>query len=410
MPPAKLSKGSPWPFLIVLLVFSSPGLSANPVGPPTSDTLFLNYFVTRCFGDNFMGTVATQDTTITQFAAGATGTDTVFTWILEVVPIPDFSFSADTFRCEAYTATLEVLGTYAGYQWSTGQTSKSITVSQDGWYTVTVTNSLGCMGVDSFEVIGVHLQLEITSSDPSCAGVADGLIEIIALGANSPGPHRFYLNDTLWAGPLFQNLSGGPYQVRAIDAAGCRDSAEITLLEPPGFDIDLGPDITLSTGEIHQFVATGNQAIAQFQWSPAALLDCDTCPMPNWLQNGSGVISLEAYSVSGCSASDSIRLVYTETIPLYVPTAFSPNGDGQNDWLTVSSGSSIRELSYFRVFDRWGNLVFSLQNQPANPQIDIWNGSVKGKKPAPGVYTWVASVRFFNESTAIQSGTFTIVL
>jgi gliding motility-associated-like protein len=69
---------------------------------------------------------------------------------------------------------------------------------------------------------------------------------------------------------------------------------------------------------------------------------------------------------------------------IYVPTAFTPNKDGKNDVLRPAL-AGIKDLRYFRVYNRWGQLIFETKAENAG-----WDGTVKGIKQESGVMVWVA--------------------
>jgi gliding motility-associated-like protein len=91
-------------------------------------------------------------------------------------------------------------------------------------------------------------------------------------------------------------------------------------------------------------------------------------------------------TVAGCVTTDTVTVKVTLLGEIYVPQAFSPNGDGQNDRLYPNLVAIVK-LNYFRIFNRWGNLVFqSADPTPANG----WDGKLGGIAQAPGTFTWVA--------------------
>ncbi len=107
-------------------------------------------------------------------------------------------------------------------------------------------------------------------------------------------------------------------------------------------------------------------------------------------QEGTYQVSLIAITEHGCA--DTIRKnVYVENVvTLWVPTAFSPNGDGVND-LFYPTGVDLDEKDFhFYVYDRWGGIVFEHHGyDPSNPEAGAWDGTVRGKSFAlPGVYIW----------------------
>jgi gliding motility-associated-like protein len=105
----------------------------------------------------------------------------------------------------------------------------------------------------------------------------------------------------------------------------------------------------------------------------------------------------------GCLAKDTIHIKVFEGPAVYVPTAFTPNGDGLNDLLRpVYVG--IAKLDKFSVYNRWGQLVFSTSDIKKG-----WNGTTDGKASASGTYVWVIkATNSFNKSFVLK-GTATII-
>jgi gliding motility-associated-like protein len=87
---------------------------------------------------------------------------------------------------------------------------------------------------------------------------------------------------------------------------------------------------------------------------------------------------------AGCVTVDTVLVKPLKEVKIYVPTAFSPNKDGLNDYLKpVPAG--IKELKYFRIYNRWGQLVFDLRTNEIG-----WDGNIKGVAQGTGVYVWMA--------------------
>jgi len=98
------------------------------------------------------------------------------------------------------------------------------------------------------------------------------------------------------------------------------------------------------------------------------------------------------------------------THDVYVPNTFSPNDDGINDVLFLSSGpNSVDRILFFRIFDRWGSLVFERKNILPNDASLGWDGKMLDKKLNPGVFAWVASVQFLDGKKNILFGDVTLV-
>jgi gliding motility-associated-like protein len=98
------------------------------------------------------------------------------------------------------------------------------------------------------------------------------------------------------------------------------------------------------------------------------------------------------------------------THDVYVPNTFSPNNDDINDVLFLSSGpNSVDMILFFRIYDRWGSLVFERKNILPNDGSLGWDGKMLGKILNPGVFAWVASVQFLDGKETILFGNVTLV-
>jgi len=112
---------------------------------------------------------------------------------------------------------------------------------------------------------------------------------------------------------------------------------------------------------------------------------------------------------NGCTAMDRVTVVVTSERPFYVPTAFSPNGDGTNDRFLLYAGPEVAKVQHFRIFDRWGNLVFYQKDfVPSDPQFG-WDGSFDGQPMNPALFVWQAELEFVDGSGKVFYGEVTLV-
>ena len=106
----------------------------------------------------------------------------------------------------------------------------------------------------------------------------------------------------------------------------------------------------------------------------------------------------------GCSDSMSKKLKVLDNCFIAVPTAFTPNGDGLNDFLYPNNALKADNLE-FKVFNRWGQLVFSSRNWQ-----EKWNGKIKGIEQASGVYVWFLNYTHYDTGKKVfQKGTTTLI-
>jgi gliding motility-associated-like protein len=86
------------------------------------------------------------------------------------------------------------------------------------------------------------------------------------------------------------------------------------------------------------------------------------------------------------------------THDIFAPNVFSPNVDGINDEFFISGDSrSVEKISYLRIFDRWGSLVFDGIDLTPNDPAKGWNGTMQKKDLNPGVFVWIAEIQFTDD-------------
>ncbi len=135
-------------------------------------------------------------------------------------------------------------------------------------------------------------------------------------------------------------------------------------------------------GEPLQLFATG---AVTYLWTPDTWLTNPNIRNPISTPQGSILYRLSGIDASGCLGTDSIRVnLFTLDADMYVPTAFTPNGDGNNDIIRpILLG--MRSLNYFRVYNRFGQMVYSTTEIGKG-----WNGIFGGKAQDMATFVWMA--------------------
>jgi gliding motility-associated-like protein len=143
---------------------------------------------------------------------------------------------------------------------------------------------------------------------------------------------------------------------------------------------------------------------ATYTWTPAVGLSSSSIPNPVFNYNKSTEYTISIKPATGCPVVDTLLVkVVAEAsgdLPpdLFVPKAWTPNGDGKND-LLFPFPVKIRELKYFRVFNRWGQLMYE-----TNQLLQGWNGIYNGKPQVMDAYTWTAEAIGIDGSLIKRSG------
>ena len=159
---------------------------------------------------------------------------------------------------------------------------------------------------------------------------------------------------------------------------------EYVYIQPPAPKVRF--DTTLIIGQ----TATLNSNFGTnftYTWSPVADLSCIYCPNPITTSTANITYSVSVEDKMGCFTSiNTYSVIVDPETSVDVPTAFTPNGDGVNDVIYVS-GWGIKKLNYFRIFNRWGELLFE------STDIKVgWDGSFKGVPQNMETYVYQASV------------------
>lgn len=102
-------------------------------------------------------------------------------------------------------------------------------------------------------------------------------------------------------------------------------------------------------------------------------------------------------------------LIVRKEDDVYVPNAFSPNGDGTNDFFTVYPGRSVLRIKQLQVFDRWGEAVFGAWDAPSFHPATHWHGSFRGMPCQTGVYVWFLEVEYIDGRVGLLKGDLVLV-
>jgi len=287
------------------------------------------------------------------------------------------------------------------YSWSNGDTGNEVSNVAAGDYTVSITDAAGCEVIEELFIPQPDEPLSATISaiDVSCFGEQDGRIEIQAQGG-TPG-YRYSLDGEFYSGSsTFLGLEPGPYGVLVQDAEGCSILLDaVQVGEPDPIIVDLGEDRSINFGDTIRLLPeiTGGVGAFGYDWFPqdSSLLSCFECSGPLVSPSFQVSYSVIVTDETGCTGEDLVTLYARKNRPVVVPTGFTPNGDGNNDILMVHAREDIKlTVTYFRVFDRWGELVFEVEEfLPNNPAFG-WNGLFRDEPLNDGVFVWDIQVEY----------------
>ncbi len=315
------------------------------------------------------------------------------------------------------TATVSGGTTDYTYLWNNGAGTATIQDLGSGIYALEVTDHNGCTIADSVVIEQpIALAIALENIMPTCFGGQDGRIRMFVTGGHTP--YRYSLNGGDFGGSnVFLALPAGNYALQVRDGNGCIASATDLLSQPVPVEVMVGIDTTIILGDSLLLTSTVNNAvgITQIEWS-SALVDSFTCiGMPECEEilvkpAFSNTYSVKVTDENGCMGEAEIRVTVEKPRGVYVPTGFTPNGDFENDLLVVhGKQKQVRNVSVFKVFDRWGELVYTDQNFPVNESTRGWDGSFRGKPCDPGVYVWLLEAEYIDGHIEFLKGDVTLV-
>lgn len=295
------------------------------------------------------------------------------------------------------------------YQWNDplNQTLPTADSLCKGTYQVIVKDSNACadtLSVTINEPLPLSLQLSPTLA--YCHGACIGSAFAHVTGGNGG-------NIFLWNDPQQQttgqatHLCPGTYTVIITDSRNCTISDSVTILYSdtvPFVDADSDRD-TIYQGQTAQLTALPS-ANYTYLWNPSNTLNSYTISSPVSTPPNTTTYIVIVTDTNGCTNTDSVRIVVLEVTckepEIFIPNAFSPNSDQQNDVLFVR-GNTMEKV-YFALYDRWGEKLFE-----TNDQQHGWDGTYKGEKVHPGVYVYYIEATCYDKQEFFKKGNITLI-
>ncbi len=322
---------------------------------------------------------------------------------LTVKPYPTANAGNDTMICGSNPITLTTpTGPGYSFSWTNGSTvistthTATVTPTVTTTYVVSVSVTGGCVSTDSIKITVNNLSDSIYSTQSSCVA-NDGTATVTPIGGVAPYTYSWNTGQTT---QTITGLSSGIYACIITDAFGCSKTATVTVGSANTLNPDAGIYVTIPIGTSTQLNGTGG---GTYSWSPTGNLSCATCQNPIASPSVTTTYTLTVTDSLGCSSTDTVT-VFVDIIcgDIYVPNAFSPNGDNQNDILYVR-GVCIVTMT-FEIFNRLGEKVFST----TDPNIG-WNGSWRGSPCENAVFMYVLQATLIDGTEVNKKGNFSLI-
>lgn len=262
----------------------------------------------------------------------------------------------------------------------------------DTKYFVQVTTPNNCVGFDSVQVI---VNQPINISVPDNASVCAG--DLLQLQANGAVHYQWSpvesLSNPNLPDPIARPLVTTSYKVIGFGRDNCfSDTANIFVLVNPRPFVQAGNDTTIVAGTAIQLSIQASSDVVAYRWTPAAGLSCTACSQPYANPVTGTTYTIAVQNDAGCEATDQIEIrLNCSANNVFIPNAFSPNNDGQND-IFYPMGKGIRMVNYLRIYNRWGKLVFERKNFPINNRDAGWDGKVNGMPQANQAFVYATQL------------------
>ena len=259
-----------------------------------------------------------------------------------------------------------------------------------GDYTVRFVSSEGCETMTTLGLTTLSLISVQTSTLPiTCPGEADGVLIL----ENRPPGIEVTVDGILLQGDTLNGLNAGSYEVSYVFSEDC-SSSEVVVLDAPAPIVPVSPaPIRIEAGETADLqlplIDTAQIAVEGFGLNFIGG-SVTVAPVTDT------IYTVQLTDENGCTETVFFEVEVTPNRDVFVPNGFSPNDDGINDFFSMYTGSGAARIVYFRVFDRWGGEIVSFVDAAPDDKQIRWNGRAGnlGEPLDPGVYVWVAEIRF----------------
>lgn len=342
---------------------------------------------------------------VTQRLESCTGTDSVRVRVTSSVALNTLK---DTSICLGDSVLLSTSGNANNYRWSPSEK---------------VSNPLA---QSPAALVLVPTRFKVEGSISKCAAVAEVLVTPVPYPQANAGADQYIcfgnaaqLNSTVvgnrmvWspavslsnpsiANPVARPQQTTAYVLNVFDNMGCPKPGVDTvnvIVEPP-IELRLNGDTSVVVGQVLQLTGSG---ASRYLWTPAFGLSDSTIANPTALYNLPAeqlIYTFIGYNDAGCRDSITLRIrVFSGAPTVYVPTAFTPNGDGLNETLKPTL-AGMQGLGFFRIFNRYGEMIFNTTSP-----YDAWDGRVKNQDQSTGLFVWMVQAIDYEGKTVQAKGT-----
>jgi gliding motility-associated-like protein len=356
--------------------------------------------------------VSPNDTTIYIVTLNDNGCIKKDTITVNVLPFITVRLGPDTGICRTDTMIMRTNSHALSYQWfpATGLSSTTVkfpVASPNNTIRYFVTANLGqCQDTASVLVrVAPYPVADAGNGSTICYG------EKVQLHANYVGTGYSWSPTNTLQNPNSLNPFAGPqhttaYIFTAFSQGICpkpKSDTAIVIVRPQ-VKAFAGNDTAVTALQPLQLSATGG---ATYSWTPSLGLSATNISNPVAILPftiDSIIYKVRATDSAGCFGDDDIKVIVFKTGPdIFVPTGFTPNGDGKNE-IAKPVLVGMKELTYYRIYNRWGQMIYSTSEVGKG-----WDGTFGGKSQPSGTYIFAAQAIDYTGKTVFKKGTIVLI-
>lgn len=332
-------------------------------------------------------------------------------------PKPALSAGNDTTICKFTNITLHATGA-DNYIWNADPTlsctncaTPTAKPDETITYYVSGKTTYGCTNEDSITVTVLPpFKMMVSPDDTVCLG------ESVILKATGTDRYEWtpstFLDNAYTGTPKSTPVSSITYTVTGKDSLGCfkdEGKVKLTVSPKPKVEITNGETIVVQAGGSVKLTTKNSPDVIDWKWYPPKWLSCDSCSEPVAAANNNITYRVTAANEGGCTASDDITInIICNNANVYIPNTFSPNHDGAND-VFYPRGTGLYNIKSFKIFNRWGQTVFSKNAISPNDPLYGWDGTLNGVLLQADVYVYIMEVVCSNNTTLPIKGNVTLI-
>ena len=333
---------------------------------------------------------------------------------VRVVDLVTISAGNDTTICVNDNVQLNASTNGLQYNWSPSITLNNLDILNPVANPSTTSTYLltsiigGCIATDTITVKVMPRPFVKVSNDTAICSGSSIQINVQSNGTNFSWTPATSLSNEFVMNPIASPSTTTQYIITATDnISGCPkasyDSILITVF--PNVNPRTGHDTIIFAGQQLQLLATGG---TNYLWTPATGLSNPTIPNPTVLLYGNADSVFYTVLVTnqyGCTDTAGIAVKVYKTNPdIFVPTGFTPNGDGRNDVFRPTY-VGMKTIDYFQVYNRWGALLYSHNLNDGQG----WDGTIKGVKQNTDTFIWMVRATDIIGNIHFKKGTVLLI-